>query len=64
MSKNFCLLLITYHFSEVMDLYTQDMKLRLKNPLAASASPLPHTVEDRRRLEDAGSSAVVSRARA
>jgi dihydroorotate dehydrogenase (fumarate) len=42
-----------------MDLSTQYMKLQLKNPLVASASPLSHTVEGIRRLEDAGAGAVV-----
>jgi len=35
------------------------MGLRLKNPLAASSSPLSRTVEGVRRLEDAGAAAVV-----
>src|SRR5215212_2690183 len=42
-----------------MDLSTQYMKLQLKNPVVASASPLSHTVEGIRQLEDAGASAVV-----
>jgi len=35
------------------------MGLNLKNPLVASSSPLSHTVEGIRRLEDAGAGAVV-----
>ncbi len=42
-----------------MDLRTRYMGLDLKNPLVPSASPLSHTVESIRRLEDAGASAVV-----
>src|SRR3712207_3522962 len=42
-----------------MDLSTTYMGLRLKNPLAASSSPLSRTVEGVRRLEDAGAAAVV-----
>src|SRR5919202_2937862 len=42
-----------------MDLSTTYMGLRLKNPIVPSASPLSHSVESIRRLEDAGASAVV-----
>jgi dihydroorotate dehydrogenase (fumarate) len=42
-----------------MDLSTTYMGLRLKNPVAASASPLSNTLDGIRRLEDAGAAAVV-----
>ncbi|HYJ46173.1 MAG TPA: dihydroorotate dehydrogenase-like protein [Pyrinomonadaceae bacterium] len=42
-----------------MNLSTKYMGLNLKNPLVASSSPLSHTVEGIRRLEDAGAGAVV-----
>lgn len=42
-----------------MNLSTQYMGLKLKNPLVASSSPLSHTLEGIRRLEDAGAAAVV-----
>ena len=42
-----------------MDLSTQYMGLNLKNPIVPSSSPLSHSVESIRRLEDAGASAVV-----
>src|SRR5512144_426865 len=42
-----------------MDLTTQYLGLKLKNPLVASASPLSHNVDSMKRLEDAGASAVV-----
>jgi dihydroorotate dehydrogenase (fumarate) len=42
-----------------MDLTTQYMKLKLKNPIVASSPPLSHTVDGIRRLEDAGAAAVV-----
>src|SRR5215212_5206220 len=42
-----------------MDLTTQYMGLKLKNPLVPSSSPLSHSVDGIRRLEDAGASAVV-----
>src|ERR1043165_153380 len=42
-----------------MDLSTQYMGLKLKNPIVPSSSPLSHSVESIRRLEDAGASAVV-----
>lgn len=43
----------------MVDLSTSYMGLRLKNPVAASASPLSNTLEGVRRLEDAGAAAVV-----
>ena len=42
-----------------MDLSTRYCGLRLKNPLVASASPLSHTVDSMKRLEEAGASAIV-----
>lgn len=42
-----------------MDLTTPYMKLALKNPLVASASPLTESVDNLRRLEDSGIAAVV-----
>jgi dihydroorotate dehydrogenase (fumarate) len=42
-----------------MDLATDYLGLRLRNPLVASASPLSQTVEGIRRLADAGVGAVV-----
>ena len=42
-----------------MDLTTQYMGLDLKNPLVPSSSPLSHSVDSIRSLEDAGASAVV-----
>ena len=42
-----------------MDLQTDYLGMRLKNPIVPSSSPLSHTVEGIRRLEDAGASAVV-----
>jgi dihydroorotate dehydrogenase (fumarate) len=42
-----------------MELVTNYMGLELRNPLVASASPLSHTVDGVRRLEDAGVGAVV-----
>jgi dihydroorotate dehydrogenase (fumarate) len=42
-----------------MDLNTNYMGLRLKNPVVASSSPLSHTLDGIRRLEDAGAAAVV-----
>ena len=42
-----------------MDLTTTYMGLTLRNPVVASSSPLSHTVEGIRRLEDAGAGAVV-----
>lgn len=42
-----------------MDLSTHYMGLTLKNPIVPSASPLSHSVDSIRRLEDAGAPAVV-----
>ncbi|HXG91044.1 MAG TPA: dihydroorotate dehydrogenase-like protein [Blastocatellia bacterium] len=42
-----------------MDMRTQYMGLTLKNPIVPSSSPLSHSVDSIRRLEDAGASAVV-----
>ena len=42
-----------------MDLSTSYCGLKLKNPIVPSASPLSHTLDTMRRLEDAGASAIV-----
>ncbi|MCH8494667.1 MAG: dihydroorotate dehydrogenase-like protein [Balneolales bacterium] len=42
-----------------MDLRTTYLGLELKNPIVPSASPLSYTVDQVRRMEDAGASAVV-----
>jgi len=42
-----------------MDLQTDYLGMRLKNPIVPSPSPLSHTVDGIKRLEDAGASAVV-----
>lgn len=42
-----------------MDLQTDYLGMRLKNPIVPSSSPLSHTVDGIKRLEDAGASAVV-----
>ena len=42
-----------------MNLTTNYLGMVLKNPLVASSSPLSHTVDSIRRLEDAGTAAVV-----
>ena len=42
-----------------MDLKTKYMGLELKNPVAASASPLTQDLEQAKKLEDAGVSAIV-----
>lgn len=42
-----------------MDLSTKYLGLQLKNPIVPSASPLSHSVDSMKRLEDAGASAVV-----
>ena len=42
-----------------MNLTTSYLGMTLKNPIVASSSPLSHTVESVRRLEDAGAAAVV-----
>jgi dihydroorotate dehydrogenase (fumarate) len=44
-----------------MDLKTTYMGMNLKNPIVPSSSPLTDNLDDIRRLEDAGSSAVVLR---
>lgn len=43
----------------MLDLTTQYLGMQLRTPLVASASPLSHEIENIRRLEDAGASAVV-----
>src|SRR6476619_5457803 len=45
--------------NKIMSLSTNYLGLVLKNPIVASSSPLSHTVDSMRRLEDAGASAVV-----
>jgi dihydroorotate dehydrogenase (fumarate) len=42
-----------------MSLTTKYLGLKLKNPIVASSSPLSHSIDGIRRLEDAGASAVV-----
>lgn len=42
-----------------MDLSTTYLGIKLKNPIVAAASPLSHSVDVMKRLEDAGASAVV-----
>src|ERR1051325_2620305 len=42
-----------------MDMRTKYMGLNLKNPIVPSSSPLSHTVDGIRQLEDAGAAAVV-----
>lgn len=42
-----------------MNLTTNYLGMGLKNPIVASSSPLSHTVDSIRRLEDAGAAAVV-----
>ncbi len=42
-----------------MDLTTNYLGMRLKNPLVPSASPLSRSIDDARRLEDAGASAII-----
>lgn len=43
-----------------MDLSTTYLGLKLKNPLVASASPLSNSIDNYKRLEDAGIAAVVN----
>ncbi len=43
-----------------MDLTTEYMGLKLKNPLVASASPLSYRLDQYKRMEDAGIAAVVN----
>ena len=42
-----------------MDLTTKYMGLELKNPLVPSASPLSKDLDNIKKLEDAGASAIV-----
>lgn len=42
-----------------MDLTTNYLGMQLKNPLVPSASPLSRSIDDARRLEDAGASAII-----
>lgn len=42
-----------------MDLSTTYLGLKLRNPIVPSASPLSHTVDSMKRLEDAGAAAIV-----
>ncbi len=42
-----------------MDLRTTYLELNLKNPLVPSSSPLTRSLDNLRRMEDAGASAVV-----
>jgi dihydroorotate dehydrogenase (fumarate) len=42
-----------------MDMRTRYMGMTLKNPIVPSSSPLSHTVDSIKRLEDAGAAAVV-----
>ncbi len=42
-----------------MDLTTDYLGMRLKNPLVPSASPLSRSIDDVRRMEDGGASAVI-----
>jgi dihydroorotate dehydrogenase (fumarate) len=42
-----------------MDLSTTYLGMKLKNPIVASASPLSRSMDSMRRLEDAGTSAIV-----
>ncbi|MEW8079975.1 MAG: dihydroorotate dehydrogenase-like protein, partial [Candidatus Thiodiazotropha endolucinida] len=42
-----------------MDLTTRYLGMQLKNPLVPSASPLSRSIDDARRLEDAGAAAII-----
>ncbi len=42
-----------------MDLSTTYLGLKLKNPIVPSASPLSHTLDSMKRMEDAGAAAIV-----
>jgi dihydroorotate dehydrogenase (fumarate) len=42
-----------------MDLTTTYLGLKLKNPIVPSASPLSHTLESMKRMEEAGAAAIV-----
>lgn len=43
----------------IVDLTTRYMGMTLKNPIVPSSSPLSHTLDGIKRLEEAGASAVV-----
>ena len=43
-----------------MDLTTTYMGLKLKNPIVASASPLSRSIDNYKRMEDAGVAAVIN----
>lgn len=43
----------------MMDLSTTYMGLKLRNPIVPSASPLSHTIESMKKLEEAGAAAIV-----
>jgi dihydroorotate dehydrogenase (fumarate) len=45
--------------SQIMDLTTRYLGLRLRTPLVVSASPLSEEIDNIKRMEDAGASAVV-----
>ncbi|PVV05697.1 MAG: dihydroorotate dehydrogenase, partial [gamma proteobacterium symbiont of Ctena orbiculata] len=42
-----------------MDLTSHYLGMRLKNPLVPSASPLSRSIDDARRMEDAGAAAII-----
>jgi dihydroorotate dehydrogenase (fumarate) len=42
-----------------MDLTTRFLGMQLKNPLVPSASPLSRSIDDARRMEDAGAAAII-----
>ncbi len=42
-----------------MDLTTRYLGMQLKNPLVPSASPLSRSIDDAKRMEDAGASAII-----
>ncbi|MEN8179505.1 MAG: dihydroorotate dehydrogenase-like protein [Pseudomonadota bacterium] len=42
-----------------MDLTTNYLDMQLKNPLVPSASPLSRSIDDAKRMEDAGASAII-----
>jgi dihydroorotate dehydrogenase (fumarate) len=42
-----------------MDLTTKYLGMQLKNPLVPSASPLSRSIDDARRMEDAGAAAII-----
>src|SRR5882762_7329524 len=47
------------HRRTTMNMKTEYLGMTLKNPIVPSSSPLSHSVDGIRRLEDAGASAVV-----